>query len=124
VTAQNKMAKKDLIKGIKDLAGEEIKLVEPETEKVLKEYGKEFNKLHLEFVERVILLIIVGLGVITALAWDEALKNLFNLIFTNLTSVQEKFLYATLLTIITATATVFLNKYLKKQKRKTKKKKK
>jgi len=119
------MPKKDIIKEIKDLANEEVKLVEPGTEKVLKEYGKEFNKFQLEFVERVILLIIVGLGLITALAWDEALKDLFKLISDNLTAIQSKFVYAILLTIITATTTVFLNKFLKKRrKRKAKLKKK
>ncbi len=86
---------------------------ESQIEKFLEEY--EIKRLHLDFLQRIVLLTVAGLGLITALAWDDAFKDLFKLFFHDFDSLDKKFLYALLLTLLTALVTVRLNKIIKKK---------
>jgi hypothetical protein len=62
-----------------------------------------------------VILFISALGLIAALAWDEAFKELFKRIFVDLTIMQEKFLYAILITVIAVLASVILGKLVLKK---------
>ncbi len=89
---------------------------EKSAEELFKPYDvKSVNKVGTEFLERVILLIVAGLGLITALAWDTVLKDIFNLIFGDLGSLYQKIAYALLLTLITTIVTMRLSKLMKKK---------
>ncbi len=73
---------------------------------------REIVKLRVSFVEKMIILLISAFGLIAALAWDEALKELFNSLFFNLTALQEKFLYAIIITILAVALSLFLSKLI------------
>ncbi|MCX6716883.1 MAG: DUF5654 family protein [Candidatus Taylorbacteria bacterium] len=88
---------------------------ESEIEKFLEKY--ELRKFHYDFVERMIILIIAGLGLITALAWDDAFKDIFRIIFGSISDWQSKLIYAVILTTFTVFITVRLNKIVKKRKK-------
>lgn len=91
--------------GIKDL------------EKFLERY--ELRNIHTDFLERISLLVISVLGFITALAWDQALKLLFQEFFQNLNTVTQKVLYAVALTVVASLFSVWLGRiFLKHRKKK------
>lgn len=77
----------------------------------------ELRKFHLDFAERFLLFIIAALGLITALAWDETFKLLFVHYFGGIETLEEKALYALLLTILVALLTVRLNSIFKRRKK-------
>ena len=88
-------------------------LPKPLIEEFIKRY--ELDRLRLDFIERTILLVIAGLGLITSLAWDEFFKILFSKIFGHLSSIQETFLYAFFLTLFTTFVSIWLTKIYKKK---------
>ncbi len=84
----------------------EEKILTPYVEEFLKRY--ELQKVHIDFMQRVILLVIAGLGLITALAWDEMFKEIFKELFGDLPSLEERLIYALFLTLGTVTVTIIL----------------
>ena len=76
---------------------------------------REINKFRVSFVEKMIILLISAFGLIAALAWDEALKELFKSIFHNLTLLQEKFLYAGMITVLAVVLSIALSKLIVKR---------
>ena len=91
--------------GIKDL------------EKFLERY--ELWNIHTDFLEKISLLVISILGFITALAWDQALRSLFQEFFLNLNTVTQKVLYAVVLTVIASSLSILLGRiFLKRRKKK------
>src|SRR3989338_9885264 len=61
---------------------------------------KNVRSLRIDFVERIITIIIAGLGLIAVLAWDDALKHLFHEIFVEESTLVQEFLYAIALTVL------------------------
>ncbi len=84
-----------------------------QVEKFLK--TRELAKFRVSFIEKMTILIISAFGLIAALAWDEALKELFRVIFKNLSAMQEKFLYAVIITILAITLSIILSKLILKK---------
>jgi len=58
-----------------------------------------------------------GFGLVAALAWNEAIKSLFENLFKNKGTLIGKFSYAIIVTIIVATVSMRLQKISHKDKR-------
>lgn len=89
--------------------------VTPYIEEFIKHY--EIKRIQADFMERLTLLVIAGLGLITALAWDDFFKDLFARLFSGAESVQNKLIYALFLTVFTAGVTVLIGKIFRKKKK-------
>ena len=76
------------------------------------------DDIKIEFIGRVVTIIIAGLGLITALAWDEAFRDIFIKLFGNLTSFNDKLGYALFVTVISVTVSIVLGRMFIKRKRK------
>lgn len=77
----------------------------------------ELKRIHTDFIQKIILLVIASLGFISALAWDQALKAIFAQIFGGIESIGEKLLYSVLITVAAALVSIVLAKLiLKKEK--------
>jgi ABC-type uncharacterized transport system ATPase subunit len=86
-----------------------------EMEKFLEKY--EVRQIRTDFFQKMTLIIIASLGFITAIAWDQALKLIFTEFFEGLTSIQEKLLYAVLITIVATVGSIILTKIFLKGKK-------
>lgn len=71
-----------------------------------------------EFIGRIVTIIIAGLGLISVLAWDDALKSLYRNIVENSDSLLGKFGYASIITFIAVVVSVILGRAFIKKKRK------
>lgn len=80
-----------------------------------KELG--LRRLHINIFNTLVTLIIGSLGLISALAWDTFLKEMFNHIFGEST-LRTEFIYAITITIVTVVVTVILGKIFKNTKEK------
>lgn len=70
---------------------------------------KEAIELKKEFLERSISWILTGFGLVAALAWNEAIKSLVDILLgTSKASLLAKFIYAILVTLLV----VFVSKQL------------
>lgn len=75
----------------------------------------ETKRITKEVKERVITFILAGFGLVAALAWNEAIKSLFDAFFPAQTSgLIAKFGYAFVITIVVVFVSVQLNKISKK----------
>lgn len=81
-------------------------------------YFMNNKKLRIEILEKMIGLVIAGLGLVAALAWNEAIQDLFKRIeiFGVKGSLLAKFLYAVLITVIVVAITYYLSKSVEKLK--------
>ena len=70
------------------------------------------KSLKIEILEKIMDLIIAGFGLVAALAWNDAIKALFSLVFPQASNVIAQFIYAILITIIMVVITVKLGKFL------------
>jgi|GEM_PF-1404758 len=96
---------------------EDTKLRMDDVKEYLKEY--EIVRTRDEFFSRLITIIIAGLGLITVLAWDDILHDIFSIIFGKEGTLGEKILYAGLITLLATIASVYLSRlFLKKRKQK------
>jgi hypothetical protein len=85
-----------------------------ETKELLKEL-----KLHTvadQFSSRVITLVIASLGLTTALAWDDTLKELFHAIFGANDGLADKLFYSILITLIAVIITLMLARIMRRKK--------
>ena len=82
--------------------------------KFLEKY--EVKRVRDNFKERVITIGIASLGLIAALAWDEALKHLFEKLLGSSGTLAEQLAYAIIITLIAAAISVYLSKLYKKRK--------
>jgi hypothetical protein len=84
----------------------------------VREFLKEYEILRVknEFLEKIVSLVIVSLGLITAMAWDGAIKDTFNLIFDGVNTLREKVIYALTITFIAVVVSVVLSRLVKKKK--------
>ena len=75
--------------------------------KVLLEELKETER---QFHEKIISLLLGGFGVVAALAWNDAIQSLFNLLLPSESGLVGKFLYAVIVTVIVVFVSVELGK--------------
>jgi len=66
--------------------------------------------LKLEIVQKMTDLATAGFGLVAALAWNDAIKGLFTVIFPQTGSIIAQFVYAALITVIIVLITVKLGK--------------
>ena len=76
------------------------------------------KKLRLEILEKMSSLVIAGFGLVAALAWNEAIQDLFRRIeiFGDKGSLLAKFIYAALITVLVVMVTYYLSKSVEKLK--------
>ena len=86
-----------------------------EMEKFLEKH--ELRHIHSDVFERIITLIIAALGLIAALAWDEALRHIFENLFGGKGTLLEEISYAVVITTLAAFISVRLGKLFSKRKR-------
>ncbi len=79
----------------------------------------ELRQIHRLFVDRVIVLAVASLGLITALAWDEALRDVFRKFFGDSESLPNKILYAVIITFIAVFVSIIVGRiFIRNKKRK------
>jgi len=77
---------------------------------------KGIKEAEREFRERIITLILAGFGLVAALAWNDAIQNLFNVLFPKGSSgLIGKFIYAFIVTVILAIISLQLKKISEKK---------
>jgi hypothetical protein len=76
---------------------------------------KEVEKVKAKFQERTINLILGGLTFVAALAWNEAIKSLFETIFKKNNQLIGLFIYALIVTLVVVFVSVNLEKISKKK---------
>lgn len=83
----------------------------------------EEQKLHVFFVEKVITLMTGAMGLVAALAWNDAMRKLFERIFGTQGSgdVTAMFVYATIVTAAVVLVTYRLTRFAEKVKKKNEK---
>ena len=85
-------------------------------EKFLEKY--ELHRASYDFTDRIIIIVIGALGLIAALAWDDALKGIFETFFGEQHTLGEKIFYAFLITAVAAGISVTLRRFLLRKNRK------
>ncbi|MBL7150059.1 MAG: hypothetical protein ISS84_00285 [Candidatus Pacebacteria bacterium] len=73
------------------------------------------KKTEREFREKTITLILGGFGLVAALAWNEAIKSLFETFFKKNNELIGKFLYAMIVTVIIVVVSMRLKKIAEKK---------
>jgi len=91
----------------------EEKIIAVELEKILEQY--ELNRIHTDVVEKIVILVIASLGLISALAWDTALGSLFRKLFGGEQTLAEEITYAVVITVVAAVVSVLLGRSLKQK---------
>ena len=71
---------------------------------------KEIGEVKREFKEKTVTLILGGFGLVAALAWNEAIKSLFETFFKKSNAILGKFLYAIIVTVIVVIVSMRLKK--------------
>lgn len=71
---------------------------------------KEVEKTKKEFKEKIVTLILGGFGLVAALAWNEAIKTLFETFFPKRDELVGKFIYAFVVTFVVVVLTLQLRK--------------
>ncbi len=74
------------------------------------------KNLKLELLEKMTTLIAAGLGLVAALAWNDAIKGLFSIIFGKSSNIAVMFLYAIVITVVVVVATIKLSRATNKLK--------
>lgn len=84
---------------------------------------KEEEKLHVYFVEKVVILMTGAMGLVAALAWNDAIRKLFERVFGTQGSgdVTAMFIYAVIVTSAVVIVTFRLTKMVEKMKKKKEK---
>lgn len=85
-----------------------------EMEKFLEKH--ELRHIHSDVLERIITLVIAALGLIAALAWDEALRHIFETLFGGKGTLFEEISYAIAITVLAALISVQLGRLFFKHK--------
>ena len=98
----------------------------PEEEKTEKKLTEaEEQKLHVYFVEKVITLMTGAMGLVAALAWNDAIRKLFERIFGTQGSgdITAMFIYAVVVTAAIVIVTYRLTRFAERMKKKNEKEK-
>jgi uncharacterized membrane protein (DUF4010 family) len=75
------------------------------------------SSLRLEIVERTQNLVTAGLGLVAALAWNDAIQSLFVAIFGTQSNLAAKFLYAFVVTALVVYCTIRLSQLINRLKK-------
>ena len=75
----------------------------------------EIKKTQKEVREKMVTLILAGFGLVAALAWNDAIQALFNVLFPKSGGLIGKFLYAVLITVIVVIISLQLKKVSEEQ---------
>jgi hypothetical protein len=97
----------------------------PEEKKDEKKLTKaEEQKLHVYFVEKVVTLMTGAMGLVAALAWNDAIRKLFERVFGTQGSgdITAMFIYAIIVTAAIVLVTYRLTRFAEKLKKKNEKK--
>lgn len=81
----------------------------------VKKIKNGFEGVKKEFKEKTITLILGGFGLVAALAWNEAIKTLFETIFPKESELIGKFIYAIIVTIIVVLVSLQFRKISEKK---------
>jgi len=86
---------------------------------------KEEEKLHVYFVEKVVTLMTGAMGLVAALAWNDAIRKLFERVFGTQGSgdITAMFIYAAIVTTAVVVVTYRLTRIVEKMRKKEKEKK-
>ena len=71
---------------------------------------KDFKETQKAIKEKMLTLILAGFGLVTALAWNDAIQTLFNTLFPNSNGLIGKFIYALIVTCIVVIISLQLKK--------------
>lgn len=77
---------------------------------------KQKKSLRLEIVEKMSTLATAGFGLVAALAWNEAIQDLFKIAFPDKDSLTAKFVYAMFITVLIVLITWWFGRATKKLK--------
>lgn len=68
-------------------------------------------------IEKIAVLITTAFGLVAALAWNDAIKQLFAQVFGTVDSLIPMFIYAIIVTIIAVLVTIWIGKVSEKAKK-------
>jgi len=71
---------------------------------------EEKKSLKLEILDKMSSLVTAGFGLVAALAWNDAIKALFSVIFPKTSTIIAQFIYAIVITVIIVIITIKLGK--------------
>ena len=86
-----------------------------ENKQHLNKIKNEIKKINEEIKEKTLTFILGGFGLVAALAWNEAIKSLFETFFPKESALIGKFIYAIIVTIIVAVVSSRLTKISQKK---------
>jgi hypothetical protein len=96
---------------------EKIEISIPTAEEFVENIKHSSSKdIQTEFIGRIVIIIIAGLGLISVLAWDEALKDFYKEIVKNSESLAGKFGYAIVITLLSVIVSIILTRAFMKNK--------
>ncbi|NQU78043.1 hypothetical protein HQ544_05085 [Candidatus Falkowbacteria bacterium] len=72
--------------------------------------------LKLEILEKVATLVTAGFGLVAALAWNSAIRALFDKVFGEQSGIIAMFVYAVVVTVVVVLATIKLGRAVNKVK--------
>ena len=78
----------------------------------------EAKDIQTEFIGRVVTIVIAGLGLISVLAWDDALKDYYRYLVPNSETLGGKFGYAVIITLFGTVISIILGRAFIKKKKK------
>lgn len=76
---------------------------------------KEIGETKRAFTEKTITLILGGFGLVAALAWNEAIKSLFETFFEKSNELIGKFIYAIIVTAVVVIVSIQFKKISEKK---------
>lgn len=97
-------------------SGSQSRLGVENVSELLKQF--ELDQIHRQFFDRLVILVIASLGLITALAWDDTLRDIFKIFFGTDNSLSDKIIYTIIITVIAVTISLVLGKLSFKKKKK------
>lgn len=98
--------------------GEQRERFSAEFEKFIEAHVKKqisSTRIHISIFNTIVTLIIGSLGLISALAWDTYLRDLFDQLLKSESTLLTSFIYALTVTVVTVIVTVALGKFFRKK---------
>ena len=86
-----------------------------ENKQHLNKIKNEIKKINEEIKEKTLTFILGGFGLVAALAWNEAIKTLFETFFPKKNALIGKFIYAIIVTIIVVLVSLQFRKISEKK---------
>jgi len=86
-----------------------------ENKQHLNKIKNEIKKINEEIKEKTLTFILGGFGLVAALAWNEAIKTLFETFFPKENALIGKFIYAIIVTIIVVLVSLQFRKISEKK---------